>query len=119
MQDTAGDRDMAVGVGGPDPREHLVKRVGVGEDVMGGLPVGVFVGVAKARHSYRRGVSDLLAKVRRSGPLANCRLDRVNDPSRIIAKEVLGESRVVRPAVRSPADDEESRSSLTNRHTAR
>ena len=34
--------------------EHLVDRVGVGEDVVRRLPVGVLVGIAEARHPERR-----------------------------------------------------------------
>ena len=49
MQDPTDNRDVAIVA--PDPRDQLVKRVRVGEDVVGSLPIGVLVGIAKARHS--------------------------------------------------------------------
>ena len=49
----------------PDPLEHPVERIGVGEDVVRRLPVGVFVGVAESRHPERRAVSKRSAEVRR------------------------------------------------------
>jgi hypothetical protein len=51
-------RDVAVDVGGPDPPEHLVDRVGVGEDVVRRLPIDVPVGIAEAGHPQRRSVSE-------------------------------------------------------------
>ena len=48
-----------------DPPEHLAERVGVGEDVVRRLPVGVLVGVAEARHPKRRPVSERSAKISR------------------------------------------------------
>ena len=50
VQNAAHGRDVFVGVSSPDPLEHLVKRVGVGEDVVGCLPIGVLVGIAKPRN---------------------------------------------------------------------
>src|SRR5271166_1847110 len=79
MQNPTDARDVAFAIGGPDPLEHLIKGVGVGEDMVRGLPVGVLVGVAKARHSERRAVSKRLAEVRRSGAGEDCRLESVND----------------------------------------
>ena len=54
VQYAAHGRDVTVGVGGPDPLEHLVDRVGVGEDVVRRFPIGVLVGIAEARHPQRR-----------------------------------------------------------------
>ena len=49
MQDPTDNRDVAIVVA-PDPLDQLVKRIRVGEDVVGGvLPTGVLVGIAKAR----------------------------------------------------------------------
>jgi hypothetical protein len=72
--------------GGPDPPEHLAKRVGVGEDMVRRLPVGVLVGVAEPSHPKRRRVSERPAKISGSGARADRRLDRVNDPGRIVAE---------------------------------
>ncbi len=52
MQQASRGREVIDG-GGPDPPEHLAKRVGVGEDVVRRLPVGVFIGVAEPRHPER------------------------------------------------------------------
>ena len=46
MQDPTDNRDVAIAVA-PDPLDQLVKRVRVGEDVVGGLPIGVLVGMPK------------------------------------------------------------------------
>ena len=63
MQDPTDNRDVAIAVA-PDPLDQLVKRVRVGEDVVGGLPIGVLVGIAKARHSERRAVGKRSSEVR-------------------------------------------------------
>jgi len=42
-------RRQVIDRGDPDPAEHLAERVGVGEDVVRRLSVGVLVGVAEAR----------------------------------------------------------------------
>ena len=62
----ADGRDGTIDVDGPNPREHPVHRVGVGEDVVRRLPIGVFVGIAEARYPERRRVREGLAKVSRS-----------------------------------------------------
>jgi hypothetical protein len=62
MQDPTDNRDVAIAVA-PDPLDQLVKRVRVGEDVVGGLPIGVLVGIAKARHSERRAVGKRSSEV--------------------------------------------------------
>jgi len=49
LQDSPRRREVIDGRD-PDPPEHLVERVGVGEDVMRRLPVGMLVGVAEASH---------------------------------------------------------------------
>src|SRR5262245_49245309 len=76
----------AVGAGGPDPVQHLVNRVGEGEDVVSRLPIGVLVGGAETRHPERRPVSERSTKVRRRGACMNSRLEGVNDPDRIVTK---------------------------------
>ncbi len=87
MQDPTDNRDFAIAVA-PDPLDQPVKRVRVGEDVVGGLPIGVLVGIAKARHSERRAVSKRSAEVRRSSACEDCRLESLNDIRRIIAEQL-------------------------------
>jgi hypothetical protein len=84
VQYAAHDRDVIVGVAVPVLREHLVVPVGVDEDVVRRLPVGVLVGIAEARYPERRPVSERSAKVGRSGACSDRRLERVNDPLRIV-----------------------------------
>ena len=50
VQDAPNGGDVAIRGRASDPLEHPVERVGVGEDVMRRLPVGVLVGVAEAGH---------------------------------------------------------------------
>ena len=100
---------MNIGVGGPDSLEHLVDRIGVGEDVMRRLPVGVLVGIAEPRHPQRRRVGEGSAKVGRSGAGADRRLERVDDPDRIVAEQLPGERRVVRPGMRAARGSEQFR----------
>jgi len=88
MQDPTDNRDVAIAVA-PDPLDQLLKRVRVGEDVVGGLPIGVLVGIAKARHSERRAVGKRSSEVRRSGACEDCRLKSVNDIRRIIAEQLI------------------------------
>jgi hypothetical protein len=90
MQDPTDNRDVAIAVA-PDPLDQLVKRVrvGEGEDVVGGLPIGVLVGIAKARHSERRAVGKRSSEVRRSGACEDCRLKSINDIRRIIAEQLI------------------------------
>ena len=85
----------------PDPPEHPAERVGIGEDVVRRLPVGVLVGVAEARHAKRRAVSKRSAEVYQNGAVTDCRLDCGDDPRRIIAQQPPRGRRVVRPAARA------------------
>ncbi len=72
--------------------------VGIGEDVMGRLPVGVLVGTAEARHPERRRIGEGAAKIGGSGPRSDRRLERVHDRDRVVAEERIRERRVIRPA---------------------
>ena len=72
--------------------------VGIGEDVMGRLPVGVLVGAAEARHPERRRVGEGAAEVGGRGPGSDRRLERIHDRNRIVAEEHMGERRMIRPA---------------------
>ena len=109
VQNTAHRRDVLVSVSRPDPLEHLMKRVDVGENVMCCLPIGVLVGIAEARHPKRRPVSQRSAKVSRSGAGADRRLESVNDSDWVVTKQLLGERNVVGPAMRTAARSEQFR----------
>jgi hypothetical protein len=87
VQYAAYARHATVDLGSPDPLKHLVYGVGVSEDVVRRLPVGVLVGIAEARHAECRGVSERTAEVGRSGACADRRLKRVNDPGRIVTEQ--------------------------------
>ena len=83
------------------------------------LPVGVLIGIAEARHAQRRRVSERAAKVGRSGACADRRLERVNDPGRIVTEQLLGERRVVRPAMRAgPATNRSGSWLVASSHSA-
>src|SRR5215471_1337881 len=99
MQHAANGRDVIVNFSGPDPREHLVDCVGVGEDVVRRLPVGMFVGIAKACHSECRPVSEGSAEVSSSGSCADRVLECTDVLGWIVAEQFLGECRVVCPAM--------------------
>ena len=109
VQDATDGREMTVAAGGPDPLDHLVNRIGVGEDVVRRLPVSMLVGIAEARDPERRRVSKRSAKVGRSRAGADRRLERVNDPGRIVTEQLLRERRMVRPAGPDAAGSEQFR----------
>ena len=66
MQNPARRRGITLRFGDPDPPEHLVERVGIGEDVMCCLPIAVLIGISKACNAKRRRVSERSAEVGRS-----------------------------------------------------
>jgi len=105
MQDAAHGGDVAV-CGRSDPLDHTVKRVGVGEDMVRRLPVAVFVCVAEARDPERGGVGERPAEV---GALTNRPPDRVDDRGGLVAEQVFGERRVVRPSARVTTSGEQFR----------
>ena len=111
VQYAADGRDVSVDVGSPDARQHLVDCVGVGEDVMRRLPVGVLVGIAEARHPERCRVREGLAKVSRSGTGADRLLERVNDSGRIVTEQLLSKCGVARPVTRAASGSEQVRKS--------
>lgn len=109
VQDAADGRDVSVDAGGPDPRQHLVDCVGVGEDVVRRLPVGVLVGIAEARHPQRGRVREGLAKVGRSATGADRPLESGNDPGRIVTEQLLRQCSVARPVTRAASGREQVR----------
>jgi hypothetical protein len=86
-----------------------VYGVGVGEDVVSRLPVGVLIGIAEARHPKRRRVSKRAPEVGGSRAGADRRLKCVNNPGRIVTEQLSGERRVVGPAGCAAADAEQLR----------
>ena len=109
VQYAADSRDVRVGAGSAHPRQHLVDGVGVGENVMRRLPVGVLVGIAEARHPERCRVRQGLAKVSRSRTGADRLLERVNDPGRIVTEQLLSKRGVARPLTRAASGSEQTR----------
>ena len=73
--------------------------VSVGEDVMGGFPVGMFVGGTKTRHPERRRIGERAAEVGGTGTGTSGGFERINDRDRIVSEKPLGEQDVIRPAV--------------------
>ena len=78
-------RGQVIDGGDPDPPEHLAECVGVGENVVRRLPVGVLVGVAELSQPERRPISERPAKICGSGAVSDGRLDRFSDPNWIVA----------------------------------
>ena len=99
----------AVDVGRPDPPEHLMHGVGISEDVVRSLPVTMLVGIPEARDPQRRRVGERSSEVDGSGAGADRRYERVDDLRRLIGEQLLGERRVVRPALRAGAGGEQLR----------
>ena len=107
MQDGAHGRDVAIGLSSPDPLEHLVDRIGIGEDVVRRLPVGVLIGIAEARHPERRPVSQRSTKVTRGGACPDRCLESINDPDWIVTEQLSGERRGIRAATCIAADSKQ------------
>src|SRR5207237_5255340 len=76
--------------------ERLVDGVRIGEDVVGGLPIGVLVGSAKARDSERRRISKRSTEVGGRGPVPRRSCERIDNRGRVVAEEALGKRNVIR-----------------------
>ena len=87
MQDPTDNRDVAT-LSLPIRLINWSSR-SLGEDVVGGLPIGVLVGIAKARHSERRAVGKRSSEVRRTAACEDRRLKGVNEIRRIIAEQLI------------------------------
>ena len=72
--------------------------VRIGEDVVGGLPIGVLVGSAKARDSERRRISKRSTEVGGRGPVPRRSCERIDNRGRVVAEEALGKRHVIRPS---------------------
>jgi hypothetical protein len=59
------DRVGGLGLPDADPLERLVDGVRVGKDVVGGFPIRLLVGSAKARYPERCRISECSTKVSR------------------------------------------------------
>ena len=79
MQDAARRCGAALRVDDADPLCHLMNGIGIGENVVGGLPVRVLVGAAEVSHPERSRVDKGTAKVARSGPGSYCRFESIHD----------------------------------------
>ena len=86
MKHAPNGRDVASGGRGSDPLQHLVKRIGVSEDVVRRLPVGVLVGVAEARDPKRRAAGERPPEVCRSGAPTASTIASGSSPSRSRAR---------------------------------
>jgi hypothetical protein len=95
MQDAAHGLEVAVLVCGLDPLEHPADGVGIAEDVMGCLPVGMLIGTAEPRHPERRRTGEGAAEIAGSGSRSDRRLERGHDRARIVAEEQIGERHMV------------------------
>ena len=81
-------------------------RVGVGEDVVGRLPVAVLIGIPKARKAKSCPISQGPAKVSGTGASADRCLERVNDLRGIVTEQLPGKHRMLRPATHASASSE-------------
>jgi len=77
----------------------LADGVRVSEDVVGGFPVGMLVGGAKARHPKRRRIGECPTGIGLRGSSRAAMVNAFNDRRRIIGEQALGQYHVIRPAV--------------------
>jgi hypothetical protein len=80
-----------------NPLQRLVDGVRIGEDVVGGLPIGVLVGGAKARYPERCRISECSTNIGGRGPVPCCGDECIYDFDRIVAEKPIGQRDVVRP----------------------
>jgi hypothetical protein len=92
----------------PIRASNLVHGVGVGKDVVRRLPIGMFVGIAEARHPECRGISEGSAKIRRNGAGKHRLFEGVNNS----AEQVSGERLMVGPTRHAAASREQVRQFL-------
>ena len=61
-----------------DPFQRLMNGIRIGEDVMGGFPVGMLVGGAEARHPERRRIGECSPDIGGRGSLMRCGGERID-----------------------------------------
>ena len=83
------DRLVRIGCGAADPLERLMQRIGIGEDVVRSLPVGMLVGGAETRHPERRRIGECLAEVGGGSPGARRGLQRIDDCGRFVGEKAF------------------------------
>ena len=101
------DRLVRIGCGAADPLERLMQRIGIGEDVMRSLPVGMLIGGAETRHPERRRIGECLAEVGWGSPGARRGLQRIDDCGRFVGEKRFGENRMIRPAAGNATREQE------------
>jgi hypothetical protein len=67
---------------------HPVDRVGVRENVVRYLPIGMLVGIAEVCHPKRSRIGEGPAEVGRSGSRPDRILEGVNDAARIVTEQL-------------------------------
>src|SRR5262252_4910319 len=87
VQDATHPLTVAFPVGRPNLLQHPMDGIGIGEDVVGRLPIGVLVGAPKTRQPDRRRIGERTAEV---SPVS-ARHDRLW----IIAEKRLSKRRVI------------------------
>jgi hypothetical protein len=95
MQNAPHGWEAIVAFGGRNPLEHLIERVGIGENVMSRFPIPMLIGIAEARYPKSRRVSKRSAEVSRSRAGVDRRLKRVDHPDWVITKQLSSEGRVI------------------------
>ena len=69
--------------------------IGIGEDVMGRLPISVLVGAPEACQQERGRIGEGTTKVGSRSARRDGRLERIQDRPRVIAEERLSERHVI------------------------
>lgn len=92
-----------------DPLQRLVEGVGVGEDVVGRLPIRMLICGSKTCHAERRRIGKCFAKVGRRSPGPRSAFQLINDTGRFFRQKPVGQIRMVRPPARAAADRDETK----------
>jgi hypothetical protein len=72
-----------------------VDGIGIGENVVGRLPIGVLIGAPEACQPERRRVGEGTAKIGSSSAPQDRRLEGTHDRHRVIAEKRLRKRRVI------------------------
>src|SRR5262245_27532448 len=101
--------DVAIPVGCPNSLYGLVDGIGVSENVVGRLPIGVFIGGPEACQPERRRVGEGTPEVASNSARPDRRLKSIHDRHRDIAEKRLSKRRMIRPAVHVGPGGEQTR----------